>query len=263
MIKQGIRTAQTFLSVYYAYMVEYRAELFFWALSGSLPLIMMGIWTKASQGGQFGLAPGDFAHYFLAVFIVRQFTTVWVIWDFEKEVVEGQLSPRLLQPIDPVWHHVASHLSERGARFPFAVALVGLFFWLYPQAIWIPHLSNVLLFLVVTAMVFALRFLIQYTFSLFAFWTERASAIEELWLLLYLFLSGMIAPLEVFPPVVREVVMWTPFPYLVHFPAAILIGLPVNIFRSLLVMSGWSLVFFIYNRWLWRQGLKQYSGMGA
>lgn len=112
-------------------------------------------------------------------------------------------------------------------------------------------------------MAFTLRFLTQYTLALFAFWTERASAIEQFWFLFYLFLSGMIAPLEVFPPIVHDIALWTPFPYLVHFPAAILIGIPVDIIGGLLMMLGWIVLFFIWNRWLWRQGLKQYSGMGA
>ncbi len=262
-MKRSLKKALVFLSVYYAHMVEYRAELFLWALSGTLPLILMGAWTEASQGGQFGLEPTDFARYFLTVFIVRQFNVVWVVWEFEKEVVEGRLSPRLLQPIDPVWHHVAGHLSERLARLPFTLALVGLFFLLYPQAIWLPNLASFLLFSIVLGLAFALRFLMQYTFALFTFWTERASAIEQFWFLFYLFLSGMIAPLEVFPPIVREVALWTPFPYLIHFPAAILIGLPVDIVRGVLVMLGWSSLFFVLNRWLWRKGLKQYSGMGA
>jgi ABC-2 type transport system permease protein len=73
----------------------------------------------------------------------------------------------------------------------------------------------------------------------------------------------MIAPLEVFPPMVRDIALWTPFPYLVHFPASILMGLPVDIGRGLLMMLGWIGLFFIWNRWLWRKGLKQYSGMGA
>src|SRR4028119_1133423 len=145
-MNQGIKKAQAFLSVYYAHMLEYRAELFLWALSGTLPLILMGVWTQASQKGQFGLNSEDFVRYFLMVFLVRQFTVVWVVWEFEKEVVQGKLSPRLLQPIDPVWHHVAGHLSERLARLPFALGLVGLFFLLYPQAIWLPNLWRVLLF---------------------------------------------------------------------------------------------------------------------
>ena len=155
------------------------------------------------------------------------------------------------------------HLSERLARLPFALLLVGLFFLLYPQAMWLPNLGNVLLFIPVVILAFAVRFLMQYTFALLAFWTERASAIEQFWVLFYLFLSGIIAPLEVFPPGVREVALWTPFPYLIHFPATILIGLPENILRGILVMLGWSMLFFILNRWLWRKGLKQYSGMGA
>ena len=258
-----VRKAKVLLLAYYAHMLEYRAELFLWALSGTLPLILMGVWTQAAQGGRFGLSPVDFVRYFLTVFLIRQFTTVWVIWEFEKQVLEGKLSPRLLQPLDPVWHHVAAHLSERLARLPFTMVLMGLFFTLYPQAFWLPSFVSFLLFVLTLSLAFALRFLIQYTFALFAFWTERATAIENFWFLFYLFLSGMIAPLEMFPAPMREVVLWTPFPYLIHFPAAVLIGLPVDVLRGFLVMLSWGLLFFVFNRWLWRRGLKQYSGMGA
>ncbi|OCR00604.1 multidrug ABC transporter permease [Oscillatoriales cyanobacterium USR001] len=258
-----IRVAKTLLSTYYAQMLELRAELFLWALSGTLPFILMGIWMEAAQTGDFILKPIEFARYFLAAFIVRQFNVVWVIWEFETEILQGKLTYKLLQPIDPVWHHFAAHVSERLARFPFILGLVLLFFTLYPQSFWLPSPGNFLLFLLVISMAFCLRFLIQYTFALFAFWLERASAIESFWFLIYLFLSGIIAPLEVFPEFVRNVVLWTPFPYLVHFPASILIGLPVDVGRGLLVMLGWGVLFFVWNRWLWRRGLKHYSGMGA
>lgn len=262
-MKKTIRKALTLLYVYYAYMVEYRAELILWVLAGSLPIILMGIWIQAAQGGKFGLTPVDFARYFMTVFIVRQITVVWVIWEFEKEVVEGKLSPKLLQPLDPVWHHVASHLSERVARVPFALILIALFFLLYPQAFWIPNLGQILLFTLAVSLAFILRFLIQYTFALFAFWTERANALENLWFLFFLFLSGMIAPLEVFPEPLQKIVLFTPFPYLIDFPASILVGLPVDIGRGFLSIIGWISAFWGINRLLWRAGLKRYSGMGA
>jgi ABC-2 type transport system permease protein len=244
-------------------MVEYRAELILWVLSGSLPIILMGVWIKAAQGGNFGLTPVDFARYFLVVFVVRQISVVWVIWEFEKDVIEGRLSSKLLQPLDPVWHYVASHLSERVARIPFALLLIALFFILYPQAFWIPKLPELLLFTLAVILTFILRFVIQYTFAIFAFWTERASALENFWFLFFLFLSGLIAPLEVFPEPVRAVVMFTPFPYLIDFPASILVGLPVDITRGFLSTIGWILIFLGANRLLWRAGLKRYSGMGA
>ncbi len=262
-MKRTIRKALTLLTVYYAYMVEYRAELILWVLAGSLPVILMGIWTQAAQGGRFGLTPVDFARYFFAVFLVRQFTVVWVVWEFEREVVEGKLSPRLLQPLDPVWHHVISHVSERAARIPFAFALMALFFILYPQAIWIPSLPQISLFALAVVLAFTLRFVIQYTFAMFAFWTERASALENLWFLFYLFLSGMIAPLEVFPESVRAFVLCTPFPYLIDFPVSILVGLPVDLGKGFSASVGWILLFLGLNRLLWRRGLKRYSGMGA
>ncbi|NJP21083.1 MAG: multidrug ABC transporter permease, partial [Hydrococcus sp. CRU_1_1] len=124
------KKATTLLSTYYAHMLEYRAEIFLWALSNSLPLILMGVWTQAAQGGNFGFSSVDFARYFFSIFLIRQFTTIWVIWEFEREIVEGQLSFRLLQPLDPVWHHIARHLAEKMTRVPLTIALTVLFFWL-------------------------------------------------------------------------------------------------------------------------------------
>jgi ABC-2 type transport system permease protein len=262
-IAKLLRTARVLLSVYYAYMVEYRAELLLWVLSGTLPLILMGVWAEAAQSGEFGLEPIEFIRYFLAVFIVRQLTVVWVVWEFEREVLEGRLSPYLLQPIDPVWRHFFSHIAERFARLPFALLLIGLFLWLYPEAAWLPTPGSFLLALVAMIFSFCLRFVMQYTFALLSFWTERASAIEQFWYLIYTFLSGMIAPLELFPEAVRNVVLWTPFPYLIYFPASLLIERPVNVAQGFAAMALWFVLFLGLNRWLWRQGLKQYSGMGA
>ncbi|NES99718.1 MAG: multidrug ABC transporter permease [Sphaerospermopsis sp. SIO1G1] len=262
-MKNILRKILTLLAVYYAYMLEYRSELVFWILATSLPIILMGVWIKAAAGGDFTLTPLEFARYFFAVFLARQFTVVWVIYDFEKEVVEGKLSPRLLQPLDPGFHHLANHVSERIARTPLVILMLGLYLLIYPQAFWIPTLPNLLLFLVAVAMAFILKFLIQYTFAMFTFWTERATALESFWVLFYIFLSGYIAPLEVFPENIRNIVMLTPFPYLISFPAHILVGIPVDLTRGFLSILGWILLFLGINRLLWRAGLKRYSGMGA
>jgi ABC-2 type transport system permease protein len=262
-VKQLVRISKSLLVTYYAYMLEYRAELLLWALSGSLPFILMGVWSEAAQQVDFGLSSIEFARYFLAVYLVRQLTVVWVIWDFEREIVDGKLSFRLLQPLDPVWHHVAAHVGERFARLPFIVGLVTLFFALYPGAFWLPSLNNLGLFAIAGIGAFILQFTVQYTFAMFAFWTEKASSIQEVWFLVHLFLSGAIAPLELFPSEIRTILMWTPFPYIINFPASILTGLKVDFVHDFGMMLVWIAIFSIVNRWLWKKGLRQYSGMGA
>ncbi|GIW33960.1 MAG: multidrug ABC transporter permease [Meiothermus sp.] len=260
-----LRKLRALLTVWYAYFLEYRAEVLLWALSAMLPLILMGVWTQAAERGSFALSAEEFARYFLCVFLVRQLTIVWVIWEFQDDVVQGRLSFKLLKPIDPGWDHLMQHVAERLTRLPFGLVIVAVFLLVYPQARFVPELEGVVLGLVASVAAFLLRFLMQYTFAMLCFWTERGAAVEELWFMAYLFLSGLIAPLSVFPEAVRSIALLTPFPYLVYFPAALFAGLPVtgSVAQGFLVLGVWFAVFWIINRWLWRKGLRQFSGMGA
>lgn len=260
-----LRTLCTFVAVSYAEMMEYRAEIVLWVLSSIMPFVMMGVWMKASAGApqRLGLGPTEFARYFLCVFLIRQVTLVWVIYDVEHHVVQGTLSPRLLQPIDPFWRFFCDHVGERLARLPLLVLLTALFFLLYPASFWIPDLRSALLAAVCLLAAFVLRFVMQYAFAMVAFWSERASAIEDLWFFMYLFLSGYLAPLPLFPERVRQLAEWTPFPYLIYMPAQLLMGRPAEVLRGLGVSALWAAAFYVIYRVLWRAGLRRYSGMGA
>jgi ABC-2 type transport system permease protein len=96
-----------------------------------------------------------------------------------------------------------------------------------------------------------------------AFWSEWANAIEDLWFFAYLFLSGYLAPMTLFPEGVRRLAELTPFPYLIYMPTRILMGQPADVARGLTVSAVWAAVFFLLYRVLWRAGLRRYSGMGA
>jgi len=264
-IRAGWRIARGLFRAGYAYMTEYRAELILWALANSLPFILMGAWTQASTRGHFALSPLDLVRYFLAVFVVRQLTVVWVLWEVEQQVQGGKLAPQLLQPVDPAWRHLMNHVAERVARLPFAASLVVLFFALYPAAFFVPSAMTLALFLVLVAAAFLLRFLVQYTGAMLCFWTERASSIEQLNFVLYMFLGGAIAPLDFFPPAVRAVADWTPFPSMMWLPCRVLLGgVPTaEVARAVAVLVGWCVVFFVASRLLWRAGLRRFSAMGA
>jgi len=79
----------------------------------------------------------------------------------------------------------------------------------------------------------------------------------------FLFLSGLLAPLAAFPQAVRDVAQWTPFPYLIDFPARLLAGLPVDVGRGLLAQLIWLALLLPLVLLLWRAGVRRYTAMGA
>ena len=108
----------------------------------------------------------------------------------------------------------------------------------------------------------------QYCFSTLTFWFERASSIDQLTWLPYMFFSGLVIPLADMPAPLRQALYFTPFPYCIDFPARILTRqLAMAQPRHLpgLCRSG-RLVrrpVAASASFLWKRGLLQYSGHGA
>jgi len=247
----------------FAHTTTYRAEMVLWALSGSLPIILMGVWSEAARDATLGYSPLEMVRYFVAVLVIRQLTFVWVIWEFEESLVRGRLSHDLLRPIDPVWQYLANHVAERIVRFPIVVGLVFLCFALYPGAAYFPGWAVLGQAALLIAGSFITRFSLQYTLATTCFFNERASSLESLSFIAYAFLSGMLAPLDLYPELVQRLAGWTPFPYLIFTPARLLIGQQVDVVGALQVMAAWTFGLVLLQRWLWRKGLARYSAMGA
>ncbi len=260
-LHRALRLARVLLSSQYAYMLEYRAEILLWALSGVLPFIMLAVWSGA--GVESGLGRLELARYFLAAFVVRQFSIVWLIHVFEEDALQGRLSPYLLQPLQPLWRYLAAHVAEQATRLPFVAAIAALFFLLWPGAFAWPSPGRFLLALMVIPLVFLVRFLLQAAITMLCFWSERAAALERLQMIPYLFLSGLVAPLEAFPENVRALALWTPFPYMIHFPARLLAGEPVNVVGGFAALLAWGALFLPICGLLWRLGVRRYAAMGA
>ncbi len=262
-LRHGWRVARALLVSQYALMLEYRAEIVLWALSGVLPLIMLGVWSGSGASAGAGLSPQQISRYFLSAFLVRQFTVVWLIHVFEEDALQGRLSPFLLQPLAPLWRYLAAHFSEQASRVPIVAVMVLALGLVAPGLLWLPSARSLLLALLAIQAAFLLRFLLQVLVTTLCFWSERAAALDRLLLIPYLFLSGLVAPLATFPPAVRRLALATPFPWMVDFPARLLAGEPVDAALGFGAIAAWCLLLLPIGLWLWRAGLRRYSAMGA
>ncbi|MFC4639374.1 ABC transporter permease [Deinococcus hohokamensis] len=249
-------------------MAEYRAEVVIWMLSGTLSIVMMLVWMAQAQsspdGTVNGYAPAEFATYFISTWFVSQLLVVWVAWELDYEIRQGLLSPRLLRPLDPMWHHYAAHVAERLVRIVPMLALLGLMTWLsgarFTSDLWAYPAA-----LGLAALGFSARFLWEYTIGLLAFWTESSTSFQELVWLVYAALGGMFAPLSFYPDWVQAVARWTPFPYMLGLPAQLLAGkaTPVQAAQGAAVLLGWLVVFWFVRRAVWHAGLRKYGAVGA
>jgi ABC-2 type transport system permease protein len=264
-----LRLATRLWSSEYAHMLEYRAEVILWALSGVLPLIMLGVWSTVIDGqgalpvGGLAMNQPQLARYFLSAFVVRQFTVVWVVWQFEQDCLEGRLSPYLLQPLHPLWRYLATHLAEQATRLPFVILIVSVFFGFQPQAFLMPQTGRLLLAVLAIGLGFAIHFLLQSLVASLCFWAERASALERLLSIPLLFFSGLVAPLDTFPPGARQLALHTPFPWIIGFPAQLLSGAELDIRAGFVAVAVWIALLLPLLLFTWRLGVRRYSAMGA
>lgn len=249
----------------FAVMTEYRAEIAIWMISGSLPLIMMFIWISLAEAGPVGgYSAADFAAYFLTVFFVRQMTVVWVLWELDRQIRLGELSPKLLRPLDPFWEHAMDNLAEKVVRIPLLIPPLALGFWLTGARLELA-LTSVLAFMLALSAAWVMRFCQQYSFGLLTFWFDQVLGLEQVWFALYFGLSGMLAPLSLYPEAIQRIIAYTPFPYLVDFPVQVLLG---NVsgsafWQGLAIQALWVAVFVTLRWLLWRQGLRRYGAVGA
>lgn len=263
-----VRKARTLLSVWFAHMSAYRAEIVIWIMTGSVPLIMLAVWIGKAQaaGGAVGsfTAP-DFAAYFLAAWLSQQLIVAWVSWELDFQIRQGTLSPKLLRPMDPFWEHFAMHVAEKFVRLPFMVLVVAAGLLLVPSTVLTPGLPHVLVYLLSITLAWLIRFQIAYCVGTLSFWLDQATAIDELYFVIAAFLTGAFAPLELYPPLARAVIEWLPFPYLIYYPVRILTGAAdgAEIARVLAVQVAWVVAFFALRRLLWHRGLRRYGAVGA
>jgi len=103
--------------------------------------------------------------------------------------------------------------------------------------------------------------------GMIVFWFERASSIDQVSWLAYLFLSGSVIAMRDMPKGVAQVLYYTPFPYCIDFPATILTGqlAPSDpaIWHGFAASAAWITGLSMLGAVLWRRGLRQYSGQGA
>jgi len=247
--------------------MEYRAQGILWILTFFFPLIMMAVWLAVVReaGTVAGWDAPDFVSYYVAAAVVSHLTTAWILWDWDEEIRTGNLSTRLVKPMDPLHHYIASQIGWKIFMILVLVPPVAVAAWLLPSINYPLTIARVLAFILSLILGFAVAIAMSAMFAMIAFWSTQARNLYSLWIGVGQFLSGWIIPFELLPTAIRDVALWLPFRSTLGLPIEILMG-RISTDEALLglaVTTGWIIVFMIVYRQLWARGLRRYEAVGG
>jgi ABC-2 type transport system permease protein len=251
-----------------AAMLQYRAALVIWLIGNVLdPLIYLVVWStvaRSSGGIVGGFTTEDFAAYYIVLMLVNQATYTWIMYEFDYRVRQGSFSFALLRPVHPIHSDIADNLSSKVISLPVmlmaAAALAAAFRPAFRFTLW-----AVALFVPALLLAFLVRFLVEWTLALAAFWTTRVSAINQTYFVAALFLSGQMAPLSLLPFPVQAAAAVLPFRWTVGFPVELLLGrLSLSqALTGLAAQAAWLACALLLLRGVWRSALRMYSAVGS
>ena len=261
------------LRVAIASMLQYRFTILIWAVWGFVgPLISLAVWSavSAARGGTIvnkttgaSFAAGDFAAYFLVYMIFGHLMMSWDAFEFAMRVQNGGLSPALLKPVHPIHSDASANIAFKLTTSAMLLPVWALLFWLLK-----PHIAlNALSLLAIPALALGcvLRYVLQYSLALAAFWTTRIDAINQLYFTLDSFLAGRIAPIALMPAWIAAFALYSPFRAMGSFPVELALGrVPADqILLGFALQGVWLCVAVVLLRVLWAAGIRQYSSVGA
>jgi ABC-2 type transport system permease protein len=265
---------RAFLRLYAALMriailtnVQYRASGVIWMIGMILePVIYLIVWSTVAESGGEG-TPGfdarDLAAYYLTFFLCTHVTFSWVMEVFQYRVQQGMLSFELLRPLHPIHEDLAENVGYKLVMLVVLLpAAVALYFAFDPR--FTPVAWSLACFALALPLGFCVRFLIEWSLALSAFWTTRTTAVNRAYYSVLLFLSGRAAPIALLPAWLAAVAHALPFYWMVGFPVELALGrlTPEEAARGIATQLAWIVVAVAGLSLLWRAAVRRYAAVG-
>ncbi len=247
--------------------LAYRAQAVIWMLTDTVPAVLMPLVWLASYNGRStigGFTPGGMVAYYLVMLCLTSLMVSHVMWDIATEVREGRFSIYLTRPFSYFAFQYAGNVSWRLMRGLLFLPIFAGCCLLFARYLRWDAYSVGWPFWTAVAAGHLLSFSIGYALGMLAlFFTE----VRSIYLFYYIplsFLSGEIVPLALLPPWARHLARLLPFRYTLAFPAEIFMNrlTPAQRMEGFTLLFLWLGAVLLAAQFLWRKGLRSYTGVG-
>jgi ABC-2 type transport system permease protein len=251
----------------------YRVNFLFRAVFGFIPLLgTIFLWRAVYAGKEEGSTIAAYGlsgmiSYYLMVTIVDALTAVNEDdWQIAGDIKDGNISQFLLKPVDYLFYRLSLFAAGRLIYFVMAVVPVSVFIWCFRSSFVLPTDGVTAAWFGLSVFLTALlQFFMSYATAMLAFWVLEVSTFIFIVFAFEYIASGHLFPLNLLPPAVQEVVMFTPFPFQMYFPVSIYLGQTTGEERlwGLVIQFCWVVIFYFIARFMWERGIRKYSAVGG
>lgn len=179
------------------------------------------------------------------------------------EIYDGGLSRYLIYPMSYFRVKYLANLAYSAVFLVQMLLAMGLFLAVFrtPLQLGWPGVFKTLPVLLFAGMLY---FSMISALEMVAFWADNVWSIAVLNQMVKNLLGGGLIPLAFFPHWAQAVLDYLPYSKLVSFPIRCLLGQvgTAEWLRGMGLTAAWMLAFAGLGAWIWRKGLRSYSGVG-
>jgi ABC-2 type transport system permease protein len=248
----------------------YRLNFILWRVRNILRLLMIyflwnGIFTTNNSIAGYS-RPEMLTYVFLVLVITSIVLSAPSADSIGGEIGSGDLSNYLVKPISYLKYWFTRDLSSKLLNLSFALVEICLLWVILKPEIYIsPNPLIWLATLVSLGFATPIYYLINASARFVSFWMpENTWGLSFMVIVFMEMTSGMIFPIDVLPDLAQKILQFTPFPYLIFYPASIFLGKIEgwNLFWILFQSGLWTLILIGITKLIWSKGLHVYSSEG-
>lgn len=253
--------------------LTYRFNFLARTLFGFIPLTaILLLWRNIYAGKGEGATVTTYTlvemtSYYLVVTVVDALTAVNEDdWQIAADIKDGNISQFLLKPVDYLWFRFCLFLAGRATYLAVACIPIALVIFFLRDSFVLPaNGTTFAIFLVSVALTALLQFFLSYTMAMLAFWLMEISTFVFILYAFEYIASGHMFPLDILPPLVKQLLFFTPFPYQLYLPVGIYLGKVSgpDLVIGLAMQAGWVVVAYFFARFAWFHGIKKYAAAGG
>ena len=259
---------RTLFKIELAVMFQYRAAVVIWLIGLVLqPVIYLVVWLTVAEteGGRVGdFDAGSLSAYFLIMMVVNHATFSWHMWEMGYRVRSGSFNSLLVQPLHPFHRDIIQNMAYKVLSLAIVVPVTALLWWFFEPTL-TPDPWMWLALGPAIALAFLVRIFFEWSLALLAFWITDTSGLNNLYMALFFFLAGRMAPISLLPTWGQTIANALPFKLMLAFPVELVMGrlTPQQVMDGFLMQILWIGLGWLTVHLVWSRASARYSAVGA